>query len=111
LLDPGTIINEFFTFDFTGTNTVSGCYYQQTVSTGALSNCYPMSGIRTNAAGGPLNAITQSDSGQPYNVEIQKIIEAQTSFTIRSEQGEVDARTLLRSIEINRREMAAPNRQ
>ena len=28
LLDPGIIINRFFTFDFIGSNTVSGCYYQ-----------------------------------------------------------------------------------
>ena len=41
LLDPGTIIRQFFTFDFVGSNTVSGCYYQVDVADDSFSDCYP----------------------------------------------------------------------
>ena len=45
LLDPGIIINRFFTFDFIGSNTVSGCYYQDS----DFSRCYDMTGVRTSS--------------------------------------------------------------
>ena len=45
LLDPGIIINRFFTFDFVGSNTVSGCYYQDS----DFSRCYDMTGVRTSS--------------------------------------------------------------
>ena len=50
LLDPGTIINLFFTFDFVGSNTVSGCYYQIDVEDDSISRCYPMTGARTSSS-------------------------------------------------------------
>ena len=50
LLDPGTIINLFFTFDFVGSNTVSGCYYQIYVEDDSISRCYPMTGARTSSS-------------------------------------------------------------
>ena len=44
----GTIgtIEQFFTFDFVGSNTVSGCYYQDS----DFSRCYPMTGVRTSSS-------------------------------------------------------------
>ena len=50
LLDPGIIINRFFTFDFVGSNTVSGCYYQIDVEDDSISQCYPMTGARTSSS-------------------------------------------------------------
>ena len=47
LLDLGTIIGRFFTFDFVGSNTVSGCYYQ--IVDGSFSRCYDMTGVRTSS--------------------------------------------------------------
>ena len=50
LLDPSIIISRFFTFDFVGSNTVSGCYYQIDVEDGSISQCYPMTGARTSSS-------------------------------------------------------------
>ena len=50
LLDPGIIISRFFTFDFVGSNTVSGCYYQIDVEDDSISQCYPMTGARTSSS-------------------------------------------------------------
>ena len=47
LLDPSTIFDRFFTFDFVGSNTVSGCYYQ--VVDDSFSSCYDMTGVRTSS--------------------------------------------------------------
>ena len=49
LLDPGTILHQFFTFDFVGSNTVSGCYYQVDVADDSFSRCYGMTGVRTSS--------------------------------------------------------------
>ena len=49
LFDPGIIIDQFFTFDFVGSNTVSGCYYQIDVEDDSFSSCYDMTGVRTNS--------------------------------------------------------------
>ena len=50
LLDPSTIFNRFFTFDFVGSNTVSGCYYQIDVEDDSFSSCYDMTGVRTSSS-------------------------------------------------------------
>ena len=50
LLDPGTIIDLLFIFDFVGSNTVSGCYYQVRKSNNSISRCYPMTGARTSSS-------------------------------------------------------------
>ena len=50
LLDPGTIIDLLFIFDFVGSNTVSGCYYQVRKSNDSISRCYPMTGARTSSS-------------------------------------------------------------
>ena len=49
LFDPGIIIDQFFTFDFVGSNTVSGCYYQIDVEDDSFSSCYDMTGVRTSS--------------------------------------------------------------
>ena len=53
LLDPGSVIDAFFTFDFVGSNTVSGCYYQVAApaddSLLSSSYCYDMTGVRTSS--------------------------------------------------------------
>ena len=38
-------IDQFFTFDFIGSNTASGCYYHDS----DFSRCYPMTGVRTSS--------------------------------------------------------------
>ena len=50
LLNPGTIIDLLFTFDFVGSNTVSGCYYQVRKSNDSISRCYDMTGVRTSSS-------------------------------------------------------------
>ena len=50
LLDPGTIIDRFFIFDFVGSNTVFGCYYQIDVEDDSFSSCYDMTGVRTSSS-------------------------------------------------------------
>jgi hypothetical protein len=49
LLDEGILFDSFYTFDFTGSNMVSGCYYLS-YSDGTMSDCYPMTGIRTSSS-------------------------------------------------------------
>ena len=50
LLDPSIIFNRFFTFDFVGSNTVSGCYYRADKDDNSLSRCYDMTGVRTSSS-------------------------------------------------------------
>ena len=50
LLDPGIISNRLFTFDFVGSNTVSGCYYRADKDDNSLSRCYDMTGVRTSSS-------------------------------------------------------------
>ena len=64
LLDQGTLIHRFFTFDFVGSNTVSGCYYQVNVANDSLSRCYPMTGVRTSST-----ALTSRTSARAATTE------------------------------------------
>lgn len=50
LLDTGIIIDRFYTFDFSSTDEVSGCYYQIYLSTGDWSSCYSMNGDRLSTS-------------------------------------------------------------
>jgi hypothetical protein len=50
LYDPGTTVDDFFLFDFTGTSTVSGCHYQSPAGTTNLGACHAMTGIRTSTS-------------------------------------------------------------
>ena len=58
LLDPGIIIDQFFTFDFVGSSTVSGCYYQVDKDDNSPSRCYPMTGVRTSPS--TLSSLTRA---------------------------------------------------
>lgn len=51
VLDPSIIIDKFYTFSFTGTNTIIGCYYQiSPPGSTNLSACYPLTGSRAGLA-------------------------------------------------------------
>ena len=50
LFDPGIAIDQFFTFDFVGSNTVSGCYYQVDKDDNSPSRCFDMTGVRTSSS-------------------------------------------------------------
>ena len=50
LFDPSITIDRFFTFDFVGSNTVSGCYYQVDKDDNSFSRCYDMTGVRTSSS-------------------------------------------------------------
>ena len=75
LLNPGTLFNEFFTFDFVGSNTVSGCYYQVDFDY-SLSRCFDMTGVRTSST-----ALTSLTTARPSTTaaqaELAKIREAE----------------------------------
>ena len=65
LLDPGITIDRFFTFDFVGSNTVSGCYYQ--IVDVSWSRCYDMTGVRTSST-----ALTRLTSAPPSTTAAQE---------------------------------------
>ncbi len=60
LFDPGIIIDQFFTFDFVGSSTVSvsGCYYLVDKDDDSLSRCYDMTGVRTSSS--TLSSLTRA---------------------------------------------------
>ena len=74
LLDPGTIIHKFFTFDFVGSNTVSGCYYQVDVADDSFSRCYDMTGVRTSSStqSGLTRALPYTTAAQAESREIEE---------------------------------------
>ena len=101
LFDEGTIIDQFFTFDFVGSSTtsVSGCYYQRDSDDGSLSRCYPMTGRRTSLS---TSALSRGTSALSYataaqaQAELGKIVEAENFGN--DMQIEVDPR-ILRALE------------
>lgn len=46
LLDEASAFNRYFSFSYTSSDRVSGCYYQVDTSDGSLSACYPMTGTQ-----------------------------------------------------------------
>ena len=66
LLNPGTLFNEFFTFDFVGSNTVSGCYYQVDAADDSFSSCFDMTGVRTSST-----ALTSLTTARPSTTAAQ----------------------------------------
>ena len=74
LLDPGITIDLYFTFDFVGSNTVSGCYYQ--IVDGSFSRYYDMTGVRTSST-----ALTRLTSAPPSTTaaqeELGEVVEAE----------------------------------
>ena len=76
LLDRSVTIHRYFTFDFVGSDRVSGCYYQIDADDGSRSRCYDMTGVRTNSTGlsgltsDPLSTIAaQEERGKVEEVE------------------------------------------
>ena len=76
LLDRSVTIHRYFTFDFVGSDRVSGCYYQIDADDGSRSRCYDMTGVRTNSTGlsgltsAPLSTIVaQEGRGKVEEVE------------------------------------------
>lgn len=76
VLDPGIIIDQFYTFTFSDLNHVSGCYYQiNPPGSTNLSRCYSMFGSRSPPkllekvrVDGPTSAIvTDSDAAALYH--------------------------------------------
>ena len=88
-------INQFFTFDFVGSNTVSGCYYHDA----DFSDCFPMTGRRTSlstrALSGGTSALSYATAAQAQ-AELAKIGEAENFGN--DMQIEVDPR-ILRALE------------
>jgi len=48
LLDLGNLFDQFYMFSFTGTNTITGCYYL--VDGADLGRCYPLDGFRISTS-------------------------------------------------------------
>ena len=76
LLDRSVTIHRYFTFDFVGSDRVSGCYYQIDADDGSRSRCYDMTGVRTHSTGltrltsAPLSTTTpQEERGKVEEVE------------------------------------------
>lgn len=57
LLDLSILFDKFYTFNFTGTGRIAGCYYQVYSSTD-ISRCYPLDGYRISTSTA-LNLSTQ----------------------------------------------------
>ena len=74
LLDLSITIDRFFTFDFVGSNTVSGCYYLRYQDDGSLSRCYPMTGVRTSSStlSSLKRALPNTTAAQAELVEIEE---------------------------------------
>ena len=69
-------IDQYFTFDFVGSNTVSGCYYHDA----DFSDCFPMTGVKTSLG---TSALSRGTSALSYataaqaQAELGKIGEAE----------------------------------
>lgn len=75
LFDGGTIIDQLFTFNYTNTNTVAGCYYQYSHSRGSWSTCYPMNGVRT-ATSKSLSITKSADTNYTKDQQLAKEVGA-----------------------------------
>ena len=86
LLDISNIIDKFFVFDFVGSNTVSGCYYQVDKNSGDFSDCYPMKSTRIGTAS-LMNSLENMDaltSIDPEEKESQLIEEVRAHNLAKS---------------------------
>ncbi len=72
LLDPGSIIDRLYNFNYTNTNSVSGCYYMYSHSSGTWSNCYPMTGTRTSTTTRALSVAKDSDISMKEEQQLLK---------------------------------------
>ena len=91
LLDTSILINRFFTFDFVGSNTVSGCYYQVDVADDSFSRCHDMTGVRTSST-----ALTSLTTARPSTTAAQaELDEIREAERLRNEvQIEVDPKII-----------------
>ena len=91
LLDQGILIHQFFTFDFVGSNTVSGCYYQVDVADDSFSRCFDMTGVRTSST-----ALTSLTTARPSTTAAQaELDEIREAERLRNEvQMEVDPKII-----------------
>jgi hypothetical protein len=77
ILDPGTIIDRFFVFNFNDNNRVTGCYFQiNPPGSTNLSNCYAMTGSRS-----PLKDL---GSASTRDTRLQEALE---TLEVQAEQG------------------------
>ena len=79
LLDPSSTIDLFYVFYING-NTASGCYYQISHSTGSISNCYSMNGVKSSARFG----CSDNEHGLD-DLEIQRLVEMDSADKNRFE--------------------------
>ena len=91
LLDPGIIIDQFFTFDFVGSNTVSGCYYLVDKDDESFSRCFDMTGVRTSST-----ALTSLTTARPSTTAAQaELAEIREAERLRNEvQIEIDPKII-----------------
>lgn len=82
LYDPGSIIDQMFTFIYTNTDTVSGCYYQYSHSSGAWSSCYAMVGNRS--APSRLPSVTEREFIDTE--EKQRLLEEQGNYDLADKE-------------------------
>jgi len=75
MLDQGIIIDNVYTFRFTGANSISGCSYQPYHGSTDLGSCYPLSGVRTSHYGPEL----LSSPEEQQNLEFGQLSEVQAS--------------------------------
>ncbi|MEO1945251.1 MAG: trypsin-like serine protease [Candidatus Thioglobus sp.] len=59
LLDAGYYFDQFYAFNFTATDSISGCYYMDI--DGSLSNCYPMDGVRNKSKVASIEKVKSSN--------------------------------------------------
>lgn len=84
LLDQGTIIDRFYTFDLPAANMAQGCFYLITKSTDEWSTCYSMTGKKTSSPPvGPGNTaqLARADNRIPGEELESQLVEQDTLVT------------------------------
>jgi hypothetical protein len=71
LFEAETNINELYVFNFTGSDTVTGCYYIQSNSDGSISDCYPLTGSRTPLVGLALKTSNRAQKAAEMRTKAQ----------------------------------------
>ena len=91
LFADGIIIDQFFTFDFVGSNTVSGCYSQVAFGSVSFSPCSDMTGVRTSST-----ALTSLTTARPSTTAVQaELDEIREAERLRNEvQIEIDPKII-----------------
>ena len=77
--DEADDLEELYSFNLTSPTTVSGCYFEQ-LSSSSVSNCYPMTGVRTSLSTSALSRATSTLSyttAAQAQAELAEIAEAE----------------------------------